>query len=105
LILAALICLAPVAIDGDTLKCLDGTRVRLWGINTPERGQPGAAAATRALQARIGAAVTCQPKGRSFNRIVARCHTLAGVDIGRAQLHSHAVEVCRFSRGFYGRCR
>ncbi len=37
-------------IDGDTFRCRDGTRVRLIGIDSPERGQgPAARAAAQAL--------------------------------------------------------
>jgi endonuclease YncB( thermonuclease family) len=34
-------CAMPRAVDGDTLACSDGTRVRLRGVDTPERGEPG----------------------------------------------------------------
>ena len=43
-------------IDGDTLVVrYDGesTSVRLWGIDTPERGEPGADEATEALKKRV----------------------------------------------------
>lgn len=36
-------------IDGDTVRLADGQRLRLVGINTPETGQPHAAAATQRL--------------------------------------------------------
>ena len=39
-------------IDGDTIELDDGRRVRYIGINTPERGQPGADSAT-ALNERL----------------------------------------------------
>ena len=41
-------------VDGDTLHVrVDGAleRVRLWAVNTPERGKPGAREATAALRA------------------------------------------------------
>lgn len=37
-------------IDGDTVDLQDGERVRLIGINTPERGQPGFEEATERLK-------------------------------------------------------
>ena len=36
-------------IDGDTIVTAENTRVRLWGIDTPERDQPHGASATDAL--------------------------------------------------------
>lgn len=36
-------------IDGDTIELIDGTRVRLHGIDTPERNQPYGKDATREL--------------------------------------------------------
>lgn len=40
-------------IDGDTIDLQDGTRVRLIGINTPEREQPYYAEATQFLKDRV----------------------------------------------------
>lgn len=52
------------AIDGDTLAC--GTeRVRLRGIQAPERGEPGAAEATRRLDGKVrGQRVTLVRHGK-----------------------------------------
>jgi micrococcal nuclease len=41
-------------IDGDTIKLTNGERVRLIGINTPERGQPYYQEATEKLEELIG---------------------------------------------------
>jgi micrococcal nuclease len=41
-------------IDGDTIKLTNGERVRLIGINTPERGQPYYQKATEKLEELIG---------------------------------------------------
>jgi len=41
------------AIDGDTFRH-DGKRYRLQQYNAPERGQPGAAGATRQLERKLG---------------------------------------------------
>jgi endonuclease YncB( thermonuclease family) len=59
--------------DGDTLTVLAGTRevrVRMAGIDAPERGQPYANAARRALAARVaGREVTVDLRGRdSYGR-------------------------------------
>ena len=37
------------AIDGDTFETDDGESIRLAGVNTPERGQPGSSDATSYL--------------------------------------------------------
>ncbi len=74
--------------DGDTLE-IAGERVRLHGIDAPEREQPCHAdgrpwqcgqAATQALQRRIGGqAVTCTPRDRDrYGRVVAVCETAGG---------------------------
>ena len=34
---AAFLCASPGVVDGDTLRCHGGTRVRIWGIQAPER--------------------------------------------------------------------
>jgi len=54
-------CVAPAAatgvarvIDGDTLVTSDGTTIRLFGIDTPERDACGYEAATRALRGYVG---------------------------------------------------
>ena len=100
-----LICLAPVAIDGDTVKCGDGTSLRIWGVNAPEKKQPGSVAATESLAVLTVGGLVCQPKGASFSRIVAQCFNGAGKDVARVQLErGHGKEVCGFSKGFYGGC-
>lgn len=37
-------------IDGDTVVASDETRIRLWGIDTPERNQPHGKSSTKALE-------------------------------------------------------
>ena len=44
-------------IDGDTIVLMDRTRVRLEGIDAPERDQPFGPAATAALQYMVGRAI------------------------------------------------
>lgn len=105
MIAAFFLCLSPVAIDGDTLICSSGDRVRIWGVNAPEKGESGSYAATISLKRLSAGGLRCWTKGRSYNRIVARCSGPQG-DVGRDQLRrGHAVEWCRYSRGFYGTCR
>ena len=101
--------------DGDTFRCADGTRVRLSSIDTPEMpgscrlgrecapGDPYAAKA--ALQALIaGRTVTCEPVGKSYNRIAAWC-SADGQDLScsmvragyaiRLPQHDPAGRLCR----------
>ena len=67
-----------IAIDGDTFRC-DDMRVRLWGIDTPERGEACADEATAALQAMLSTGnVACRvpPSGQDtdrFGRLVRQC--------------------------------
>jgi len=63
-------------IDGDTFivgrKIGNTNKVRLAGINAPERHQFGEKKATNRLRGMIGGkTVTIKPVGRSFDRIVA----------------------------------
>lgn len=104
---AIFLCLSPVAIDGDTLRCANieqaQGRVRLARIDAPERGQQGAAAATAALAEMISAGpVRCSPVDADprraghqatdpFGRIVARCR-VGPSDLGAAmKRQGHAV--------------
>lgn len=95
-------------IDGDTL-ILRGRqqRLRLWGVDAPEKGEAGAKTATAALK-------RYAPKGRKvsyiqmdvdrYGRIVARVF-YGSKEINRQMIESGAAsEYCRYSRGFYGHC-
>lgn len=106
--LISFLCVAAVAIDGDTLRCSNikdsGGRVRIARIDAPEMRDPGGAAAQRALARVIaGHKVHCQQidadprqKGEQardrFGRIVARCR--AGTrDLGETMLAGGFAEV------------
>lgn len=80
-------------VDGDTLD-VAGVRVRLAGIDAPEKGQwcrvggalwPCGREATRALRALVdGRSVACRGLGRERHaRLLATC-TVGGRDLGRA---------------------
>ncbi len=103
---AILICLAPTASDGDTARCgLSPTTVRLFGLNANETGTVGAFEAKVAMQAELNGGVMCEPKGASYNRIVAVCYNFRGEDIGRKLLAAgHVKESCTHSRNYYGSC-
>lgn len=77
-------CARPRALDGDTLQCRGGTRVRLRGVDTPERGEPRYREATRELQRRLrGCQVKVVPHHRSYDRIVGDV-LACGVNVGQA---------------------
>ena len=99
--------------DGDTLRCTNGTPVRLAGIDAPETSghcRPGrncisgdAKASARGLaQLAAGRTLSCRKVGVSYDRIVAFC-AADGVDLSCAQVtRGHAVpryanreQVCR----------
>ena len=78
------VCAAPRALDGDTLVCRGGTRVRLRGVDTPEAGEPRHREATRELQRRLrGCEVRVIPHHRSYDRIVGDV-LACGENVGRA---------------------
>lgn len=100
---AALICTNPGTVDGDTLRCQDGTRIRLWGIDAPERHDQAGPASTRALAAIVSnRTLTCQRKGRSYERIVARCFVGRTDVAGEMVRQGQAVDWPKYSHGFYG---
>lgn len=101
---ADLTCRVSGIIDGDTWRCADGTRVRLWGVNAPERHEPGGPEATRALSALIaGKTLRCATKGTNWGRVVARCY-VDGQDVARVMVRrGHAVDWPKFSKGEYAR--
>ncbi len=88
--------------DGDTLE-IGRTVVRLQGVAAPERGEPLAAEATRALSSLVAAReVRCVPDGtRSRGRVVAVCR-VAGLDVGAVLVRRGLARDCvRYSRGRY----
>jgi len=102
---AILICLAPIAYDGDTVKCGGKQAVRLFGIESPEKLTAGDPAATANAQALSAGGLQCRITGTSYSRVVAQCFNAVGIDIGKAQLEAgHAIEWCTFSKNYYGTC-
>lgn len=98
-------------IDGDTLE-IRGRRIRLWGIDAPEADQQclrtdgrrwhcGSEAARRLAQWIGQRNLNCDPRGRSYERVVARC-TLNGQDAGEWMVRNGwALEYRQFSKGRY----
>lgn len=104
LLAAAFICHVGPIHDGDTIRCQEGQRVRLWGVNAAELNDPGGQDARRALTRMIsGKVLVCQKRGKSYDRVVALCR-LNGHDIAAEMVREgFAVDWPRYSHGFYRR--
>lgn len=95
-------------IDGDTMV-LEGVepRIRLWGVDAPEKGEPGAQAATNALRdLSDNQLVSYIEMDRDrYGRIVARIFLPDQREVNRLLIESGiAEEYCRYSKDFYGHC-
>jgi endonuclease YncB( thermonuclease family) len=97
-------------IDGDTLD-VAGERVRLWGVDAPERDQScedadggpyacGRQAAVALSDLVAGRTVTCDQRDIDrYGRTVAQC-AAGGEDLGRRLVRDgHALDYTRYSRG------
>ena len=106
-------------IDGEVVRVIDGdtfiieVRVRLCGINAPERNETGGDESTSFLTDKInGELVMCRLVGdgtpcdgrsraKSYNRMVAQCFH-AGDDIAETMVENeHATDNFRYSGGYY----
>lgn len=96
---ATLVCEVAYVNDGDTLRCADGTRIRLHAVAARESDEtcsPGhpcpsasAASATRELRKLAdGQRLQCEPTGNSYNRVTAICWNEAVVEINCAMVRS-----------------
>lgn len=103
---AILICLAPIASDGDTFRCgISPTTIRIFGLNANETGTVGAFEAKVSLTNELIGGVICEPRGTNYSRIVAICRNYKGEDIGEKLLRlGHVKEVCTFSKNYYRTC-
>lgn len=92
-------CQVASVTDGDTLRCTDGTRVRLHAVAAREKdescspGHPcpsasGAAATAKLTELAGGQSLQCQPTGSSYGRVTAICDNAAGVEINCAMVES-----------------
>lgn len=99
-----ILCADPSPVDGDTFRCDGNLKIRLWGIDAPERDASGGLQATRALaDLTIGQTLVCKSKGRSYDRTVAQCW-IGKTDVGGEMVRQgHAVDLPKFSRGYYAR--
>ena len=83
--------------DGDTIVLRGGARVRLHGIDTPERNQPYGAEATRELRKIIGKGVYVEATDTDrYGRTVAVLWTRDGVNVNLEM-------VCRGAAWWYQR--
>lgn len=109
--------------DADTIRCADGTRIRVAGIDAPDfttaepcrQHRPGyvcddrkAAAAQRIAERMVlGKTLTCEPVGTSSRRVVARCQLPDGRDLSCELLSAGAADVwpSYWRRYRMGECR
>ncbi|HEV2081842.1 MAG TPA: nuclease [Brevundimonas sp.] len=96
---ATFMCRTASVTDGDTLRCEDGTRIRLHAISARERDDTcapdhpcapaSAAASTARLETLVGNQVlTCRATGRSHRRVTAICWNAAGTEVNCAMVRS-----------------
>lgn len=95
-------------VDGDTLYLAgEKRRIRLFGVDAPERGEPGFDAARADLERLVAdERLRCDVVAIDrYDRPVARCRLDDGREINRALIGTpHVREYCRFSGGLYGGC-
>jgi micrococcal nuclease len=90
-------------IDGDTIV-INGTHIRLAGIDAPEMDQPWGKKAKFAMIALCkGKIVTAEiQEGLSYDRIVAKCSLPDGTDLSAALVEQGlALDWAKFSGGAY----
>lgn len=100
MMVALLLCAVATVHDGDTLRCTDGTRIRIAGIDAPElegcQGRtgricvPGNGQASRRYLEQLAARQTlrCRPNGTSYQRVTAFCVNERGIDLSCAMVAS-----------------
>jgi endonuclease YncB( thermonuclease family) len=105
-----------VALDGETLD-FPAYRVRVWGIDAPQRGswcfragekwKPAAAAATALSSCLKAKTITCRVQKREWHwlrtRYVAECWSDDGQDLGDCMVAGGwATDYTCYSDGYYG---
>ena len=93
---AALLVSGPAyVIDGDTVV-VNGTHIRLKGVDAPELASPLGATARQVMIDIIGdSELTCRPTGeRTHRREIGYCVTDIGIDIGQAIIAAGAALAC-----------
>ena len=95
-----------IATDGDTMRAGD-VKIRLWGIDAPERGDPGYRASKDALRDLIeGQTLACDEMYLDrYGRTVARCTLPDGRDLACELVGQDAArDWPKYSKGFYEGC-
>lgn len=95
-----------IVTDGDTMRAGD-LRIRIFGIDAPERSDPGGPAATEALRGLIeGRTLDCEEMDLDrYGRTVARCMLPDGRDLACALVAMGAArDWPKFSKGAYAGC-
>lgn len=106
---AFFICTSPTITDGDTLRCQDGTRVRLAAIDAPEiyscpkhrTCAPGDGERSKRVLAQLvgGRQLSCRQTGMSYNRLVAWCRPTGGEDLSCAMWRGgYAIRLEQYDR-------
>jgi hypothetical protein len=95
-------------VDGDTVDVSTGERVRIIGIDTPERGECGYEAASDHLRSLVaGTSVVLVPGARDdvdrYGRLLRYVDTVGGIDVGLAQITAQRAIARYDSRDGYGR--
>ena len=87
-------------VDGDTVHTKDGVKIRLHGIDTPERDQPYGKQATRQLDRLIGSKVYVVEKDVDrYGRLIGVIYTPEGVNVNLEMVcGGHAWWYSRYAR-------
>ncbi|MEM7304963.1 MAG: thermonuclease family protein [Pseudomonadota bacterium] len=92
-------------VDGDSLYLENyEPQIRLWGVDAPERDEPGYDRAKNYLrQLALSQTVDCEIVDTDkYKRSVARCYLSNGDEINRMMIESGAAkEYFRFTKGYY----
>lgn len=96
-------------IDGDTFTLSgESRRIRVWGLDAPERNERGATAATNAMRGLVsGQTLRCLIRDIDrYGRYVGQCFLPDGRDITAEMIRMGvASEYCYFSGNYYRTCR
>lgn len=90
-------------VDGDTFH-MQGKKIRVWGINSPEVEHPYYNTAKQAMAALVqGQIITCQILGQDkYERILGRCRDEGDHSLSSAMVRNgHAWDFTRYSNGAY----
>lgn len=76
-------CANARAIDGDTIRCANGRKIRLKDVYAPELNQPGGHTAKDRLGSAVnGRTFNYKPEGKSYGRDVARVPGVSQSTVG-----------------------